>query len=396
MELEKRTIRHWVYSDSLKSIENKAIAQFGERNVELRQVVETTEDFHHISENNPGLLAKFGDIKILTVLMIHWDRITIENEEGKTTEIKDLFCELRFLGKNYKQMRFTRTTLNQFEWDSKYVHSHLPTLDRSNPVCFSKMCLGSGPINHTIYQLRQPYYSEENLDMFFWELDKIVHVESLAGVPYIRMDSIHKAIGDRADIDLSGYSGSDDSNIKAFCKSFFSAVKIPLGFERGKYVLGCSKMEFALMVTNYWNKYKVVYPKQALDMVHNGFIERQYILNNGCIYFKPTVSHNTNWRTLLVPPITFKGEEYPFKVLPVENDSYEAVSLIDFSIVMYIQRLYLTLVNMKFCKNQYGKEKETKARRDSKGLYSLLTSRGICWGKENPNGASTEDTFLLI
>ena len=96
-------------------ISEKVIGQFGEQNVEITQEV-ITDDCESFNVRS-GLINCFGSRKIKTTILIHWDKVTITNEEDRSTDIRDLFCRLRFEDEYLSDMYFSRTTYTQSEWN---------------------------------------------------------------------------------------------------------------------------------------------------------------------------------------------------------------------------------------------------------------------------------------
>lgn len=370
------------------TVYKKAVEQFGEQNVEATYRF-VCEEYAALNANATGLLRRFGFYHEDITLLIHWDKVTVTNEEDRSTEIKDLFCKLVFRDACYKSMHFLRTTFTQAEWDAKYSHSHLHQINHDNPVSWGRMCLGSGPINSTIDTLFEPGYAEETLDVFFWELDKVVHVESLRGVPYIRMETLGNNVTNRADLSFGRINVN--SALRNFMQSFFAAVKIPLGYEGGQYVCGCTFMDFALLVTNYWNKYEKVFRNASLD---TNIYKETYVLKDSAIYLNDARAHDYKWKRLNpeAQSITFKGTPYKLTVTSTDGESCTK-QLVYLPIVKYIQRAYLALVNMKFSKSNYGKKE--KERKYDKDVYSLYTSSGVC-SVSTQYGADTKDSFLFL
>lgn len=391
IKLQTKSYSLGVRNNANYIVYKKAVEQFGEANVEASWSLACVIP-NELSPlcSSSRLIRNFGYYRDIVTILIHWNDVTITNEEDRSTRIKDLFCKLEFNYGCYRSMHFLRTTFSQKEWDARYSHSHLHKIDCTHPVKWGSMCLGSGPINETIEYLEEPGYQEETLDVFFWELDKVVHVESLHGVPYIRMSSIGTNVGERADSYFGGIVLN--TGLKAFMQSFFGSVKIPLGFENGLYVSGCTFMDFAIMVTNYWNKYIQVHPTENC-----GIQKSPYILKDGAIFRCNHVMHDYSWRGLDIPrnSIVFKGNLYKLVVNSDEDQSLNVKQLVNLSIVKYIQRVYLALVNMKFSKSNYGKEKDITVKRLDQNIYTLRAGSGIC-SISSPYGADTKDSVLVL
>lgn len=369
------------------TIHQKAVEQFGEVNIDVNYDFYAEDDGTFNCLSGAGLIGNFGLFSDLICIIIHWNEVKVTNEENRSTTVKDLFCKVNFINGVYTDMKFKRTTFTQKEWDSRYSHSHLHQIDYGNPLKWDNMCLGTGPIRDTIYSLRDSY-QEETLSIFFWELDKVVHVESLRGIPYIRMESIGKSAGERADLRLHSVSGGKP--LVDFMQSFFGAVKIPLGFENGVYVCGCTFLEFAIMVTNYLNKYMKIHPKIPFFCG----IKRHFVLKDGAMYNHRACEHNYSWRDN-TGTMEFKDRTYRLKIIQEENQAANVKELASPDFVKHIQRVYLSLVNIKFSKSNYGKEEDKQTKGREQSLHALCASRGIC-STHSIQGASTEDSVLIL
>lgn len=66
----------------------------------------------------------------LPSVLIHYDKLTIENSDGRSRQINDLIVCLCISNANegisFYKPKGTRVTLQADEWSSTYMHSHLP------------------------------------------------------------------------------------------------------------------------------------------------------------------------------------------------------------------------------------------------------------------------------
>lgn len=125
-------------------------------------------------------------------IMIHWPEVTVTNENDRSTIIKELYAKIGVdsEGKLVGTFTLNRSEYTCVEWYNDYMHSHVRSIPKERPYFFQSSCLGSGPIKDTSSYLNANF-SEEMWMMFALELDKYVHTESVAGVPYHYMERMN-------------------------------------------------------------------------------------------------------------------------------------------------------------------------------------------------------------
>lgn len=126
------------------------------------------------------------------IILVHFPNVTITNEKDNSVDIHDLYVKvpLDYAGKQAKRFEMIVTTFTKVLYESHYTHSHLPSGSLCNGKSyFQRPCLGEGPIGTTCTILRDE--NNENIwRLFCVELARYVTVESIAGVPYYRMEYI--------------------------------------------------------------------------------------------------------------------------------------------------------------------------------------------------------------
>ena len=128
-------------------------------------------------------------------IIVYFPEVTVTNEKHQAVKIYDLFAKvpIREDGVHlYDKFYLMRSTYTHAQAISGYTHSHIP---RSTSLGdWGIPCLGTGPINSTIYTLEHISESFEEIkpfwELFCRELDEYTQVESLSGGPYIRMETI--------------------------------------------------------------------------------------------------------------------------------------------------------------------------------------------------------------
>lgn len=344
-------------------------------------------------------------------LYIHWPEAVVTNEQDQSILIKNLFARIQLTHQGLaftesEKITFAKTTFTRAQWNGDYVHSHVCPNTSINEIMFRHVCLGSGPINNTIHKLQMEPGNTEATMLFFWELDKVAHVESLKGVPYIRMSTLTQSrlepIDEISDGQAEAIAYSKSNTMKDvthdFVSSFIKAVEIPFAFREGSYVLGCSFVDFEIMLTNYYRKWKDAY----VDMVNAGLakpypgllpVKRNLILKDGALYLKNGASDN---RSLWGPhaPFVFKGKEYPLVVEEdVKEEEYLKCTLLSLDLVRSILDFILTSINIATSYKYEESSKETKESGIGIEWYGSIQSRAT---EERDSGKTTNRTTVII
>lgn len=194
-------------------------------------------------------------------IIIWFPIATITNEYNKKTTVKDLYVKIMVnqLGRLIGTFGINKATYNDKEWISGYVHSHVPVLNSYREIPdisrFNQPCLGSGPIRGTCMLLIHTF-DIDRWRLFAFELDKYIHTESVAGVPYIKLESIGKS-GNRTTVNEihTTYLDSRITNnlqrlIKQFIPYLISKRPFPFNYIEGHYGIGISPERALIIVSN--------------------------------------------------------------------------------------------------------------------------------------------------
>lgn len=158
---------------------------YGEERVAIVQSDNSYEDDAH---SDPYIAVYFPDVDI--------KRYHHGNDTGKHHRIKDLFM---FIGLDLSHenisntLKGLRTTFTLQELCSAYSHSHLRSTYRADCHRLHDFCTGTGSIRNTMGELstnRISRVDEDLLTMFAFQLDMLVPVESVDGVPYNSLTNI--------------------------------------------------------------------------------------------------------------------------------------------------------------------------------------------------------------
>lgn len=344
---------------------------FGEEKVDL-------QDFN---SDSTILLPTESHIETGTckIILVHWPEVVISNEYDEHITIWNLYAAvvIRNNGMLATAPMFNRSTYDAAQWQSDYMHSHISTINKSHPQYFHYSCLGSGPIRGTIIRLEDNDYTDMDIwNLFCWELDKYVHVESLNGIPYHKMRTVGNTENSsseyRNDYILipsfsSAFYRSYNNDevlylVKATIKTLIENNVLKFTYVQGSYTLATDYITTILNISNafieLYNKDRLLrsqYPK--CDLFEFEFLDTVIISGNSI-----TSKSQNNIPIEIAAGITlfsFKGTPVTLKALGVSQDySANDVNVINLRIIDYIIYLILKYVNAK-----YGKQSDTSNKK---------------------------------
>ena len=200
-------------------------------------------------------------------IIVHWNRVTVTNENDKSVEIQDLFARTKVSldGTIIGNPEFLRSTFPEIQWTSNYMHSHIDGIYRDHLDRWRSSCLGTGPIRDTIATL------SSRLDLNYWqlyclELDKYVHVESLAGVPYRHLEEIGSATTVQSYHVIRGCASFTHLS---FYRDFIRVLNIGAWKDFVKYFVSTTDFKF-----HFIGDYRLALPfPQFAILASNKFIE---------------------------------------------------------------------------------------------------------------------------
>jgi len=133
-------------------------------------------------------------------IIVHFPKITITNSKNERHEIRDLYTRIKYshvnktFNSNISGARFSVTST---EMNSKYSHSHLPSISRTSIGSFKGFCLGSSTLNYLLSDLSTTPMTESSLEdlklkfmLSMMEVENYLHWESIEGGPYNYMANI--------------------------------------------------------------------------------------------------------------------------------------------------------------------------------------------------------------
>ena len=354
-------------------------------------------------------------------IIIHWPEVTVTNEYDESIIIWHLFAKITVssYGMLLHPPKFNRSEYNEMQWNSDYAHSHLPGINKSSITGWRSSCLGEGPINNTIAKLessswiegqdnrdiRHNYWNQAlYLDMqvwqlFCWELDKYVHIESLEGGPYRRLknvgvynnrNNIYNHIKVNTVPPVMNYSVLT----RKFVKHLLTSNVLEFSYSNGNYTIGWSFTDIILKISDCFidwfnkpvnNNLRKEYAKAL--MLRHGYLKEAFIGNDSLI-FKTEVAQSDNIQSYLGREVLkFKEKPVYFTINKCDLLSINPYLILNPNVIGYI--LYRIL---RFLNTYYGKEIQIRKTKASDNIVGKLYT-----SDSNPNipitaGEEAEDT----
>lgn len=267
-------------------------------------------------------------------IVVHFPEVTVTNENHKSIIIYDLYAKvcINGLGNLCSGPLFNRATYPYIQMVRGYMHSHINGIVTNEH--FTSSCLGSGPINRTINSLRME--CEEGLwKLYCLELEKYVHVESLHGGPYHRLENVTgknaKKINSEFCINTS-FTMTDDEELRAFLIKFTSILAQSPELKWIKthllgYSLGMSLSDFILVASKIFiNYYNTELLKNNINITKEFLFDKgvlnNYQFKNDTLYELETDDYLSSDRAALQGKelFIFKDKPVIFNILPKNYD----------------------------------------------------------------------------
>lgn len=292
-------------------------------------------------------------------VIVRFPIVTVTNEYNKSIVIKDLFVKLHISWEGtltYGPVML-RTTFTREEWDADYAHSHLPGISQH----WEHPCLGRGPLQRTVTTLSYRTDNEEIWGLFCYELDKYVKVESIAGGPYRRIESVgvEGSVINNIGLYLSKpYIQS--TQLKESIKEFIMNEDIPISYHDGGYNFGISLNELWLRISDYYIKQE---NKKSFSPTQEDVVAKKLrstlmeALASGGKFYRKTIRRNQAAYPTQNPVLKFKGQDIYVKIEESAGTrTSNTVYLINNSIISSVLNRILAAINY-----NYGKETDNQS-----------------------------------
>lgn len=328
-------------------------------------------DLQHY-ENNLIKIDSYGSSSCQPgdyMIVVHWPVVTVTNEYDNSIDIWDLYSAT-VIGPNGKLRlapQFSRSTYDKLQWSSDYMHSHVSSIGKSDLSRFHASCLGSGPINETIRKLKTDQYTDLDIwNLYCWELDKYVAVESITGVPYKRMqnlgntsDSTGSSSEFRIQPNCPVSSVIDRRIVRELIVALINNKVLKFAYFDGKYSIASTYVDTVLDISNcfielYNNDAALRKLKSKEKLFESSFIRKMFI-KDGIIYGQDEGSNIPIEAAIGTIMFNFKGEPVKLQLKDFHQDySSNEVYLLNTDIINYVVYLILKHVNL-----EYGKTTNT-------------------------------------
>lgn len=301
-------------------------------------------------------------------ITIHWPEVRVTNEYDKFVDIQDLYARFFVLhnGALHNKFQMLRATLPFSHYRAGYAHSHLPGIYSDNVGLWQDPCTGTGPINATMETLRHGY-DEHIWGLFIYELSKYVTIESIAGTPYRRLETIGK--GDL--VGLQGISCRNSMGYQDVCKDLFDKFiyhyagnhKFKLKYCQNQYQLGENNVSAIIHMSNdFINWYNNNAPKMPtappVRWMQDHSILSPYIVSGCNIYSVSSdmsqaiqTARRLNGKRLF----NFKGKPVTLQIQVSDNFTENTSLLLSKEVCEYIITKILSIINY-----EYGKKRKTE------------------------------------
>lgn len=297
-------------------------------------------------------------------ILVHFPHVRITNEYDRFVDINHLYAKVKVLHNGSMNGYFT---LNRAEYtclhiSNGYMHSHVGSIPIDDFTQFQTPCTGTGPINDTMSSLSREFDSDI-WRLFCLELSKYVEVESIAGIPYHRLEnlgtssmstgeSVFKVINH-----LDYYGDGIEEMIKDFVSHFIRQGKLKFNYADGSYSIGMSFTEYMLVISNefigwYNRKFNDKELKYTFDTLKGKSVLEEGIIANNKIYYE-NFRRNVNSYAAYDGKrmCTFKGADVLVNIADLNEVKDDNKSIIlNTNIALYILSKILRVINYRYGK----------------------------------------------
>ena len=288
-------------------------------------------------------------------ILVKFPHVRVTNEYDKYTDINDLFAKINIKldGTMIGNFSLNRATYSMLHITNGYMHSHVSCIPFDDFTHFQRPCTGTGPINGTMYNLSMEF-DKDIWRLFCLELDKYVHVESVSGVPYHRLESLVLGGGSRSTqydkIFVRGiYPTSELPIVKVaeFIKYLVDKEIFKFSYNAGGYTLAMSTNE---IIIDWYNKqYNSGELSFTIDnLLSHGIISRAILKGN-----KILVGRNSSRRNFSQyigrQVCVFKNQIVRLNITDENNSAEEnAICILNAEIIRYIVTSILRVINFRY------------------------------------------------
>lgn len=299
------------------------------------------------------------------IILVHFPNVTITNEKDNSIDIHDLYVKvpLDYAGKQAKRFEMIVTTFTKVLYESNYTHSHLPSGSLSHgKAYFQRPCLGGGPIGTTCSILRDE--NNENIwRLFCVELARYVTVESIAGVPYYRMEHIGRNNGNKEIIlsDVSCRTSSEISSIiKEAIRNLINRKVFTFKYVNNTYSFADNDASLIRLISNEFIAiYNKKFNNKELSTDLNALIRAKILIK--AVFYKGCFTEEDNNRHSSCSPST--DVLFTFKNMPVKMRIIDTDTTIEPVYILNVRYINVAIRNiLEFINYNYGQKYIKKTR----------------------------------
>ena len=308
-------------------------------------------------------INKYINIESVCIyILVYFPKITVTNEYDESIDIEEVYIRvpIRLSGRMDSSFEIIRTKYSYIQYESGYMHSHAHSGISKTSRDWRSMCLGSGPLVTTTHTLRNSY----DLDiwrLFCIELDEYLKVESVSGVPYIRMNRVGN------NDNLYNYNITDNGyyNIqytihncsylfKDFLKFFIQKIcsnDYYFSFRDKDIHLAISNEQFAIIISRYFIEYCNCMRKITdinIDSIISCFMVKVQRDVSGTLKYsiQSNSSNYINESQSDTKALTFKGQDKYVKIdTKVETSQNKEIYLLNPDLVSKALNYLLKVIN---------------------------------------------------
>lgn len=370
---------HEIYNEIMeKPLKIKEIFDdyYGEERVDLQgylkleDLIENFEDRDNI-EFTQELIDEIHYMYNNLFILVYFPKVRVTNEYNKYIDITQLWARvyIKYEGKSIGYFDLNRSEYTENQFRSNYLHSHVSSIPVSDFSMFQAPCLGDGPIRSTLATLAVDF-DEAIWKLFCLELDKYVQVESLTGVPYIKLENVqdystYSTINSFATQNLNGpvpYRGFWSRElIKSFLSYIFYHRILKFNYYNNQYGIALSFYEYMIIISNAFIRwYNSLYKIEECKIIYRELLDDKIlfgaIVKDNKIYVKTSIRqynplNNYNGKYVC----TFKGKDILLNIIPNELLEDYNTTLLNLDFAGYV---YISILKMLNC--NYGRNNSTE------------------------------------
>lgn len=357
----------------MRSHENAELIEEFKRDYSLNHyLVESVDTFERYAPYMKEFVGNrfFNDIDII----IHFPHVTITNEYDRRVEVNNLWAKvpITWEGKGRGWFKMNRSEYSLLHMQSDYMHSHVAGIDLSD-FAFRSVCTGSGPINSTLSSLTVEF-DAALWQLFCLELERYMGTESIAGVPYRKMEEIgsnnRNKIASFLPLEVNfSHRSTGVISIKFFenfFKYLFKSNTLRYNYVNGSYGIAASFTDTVLFISNafitwYNAEFKKTPSLPSLESLKEIGVIRDAIIVNGSIHTPLSDVDRDYSQYEGRKVLTFKGKDVNLTITGLLDEKLNTSLILSVGVVREIVWVITELLNC-----EYGNSKKTNSGIDKK------------------------------